>query len=125
MEAAVKTVLAWVDNLMFSVRIGEVASALGGHVILVSSNEEIIEKLDIYPSLVILDLTAVTEGWQKTVAQARETGVPVLAYGPHVDVDARQAAEEAGCDEVVANSKLRIDLPNLLAKYLTNAEASY
>ncbi|ARU59787.1 hypothetical protein CBW65_01015 [Tumebacillus avium] len=125
MEAAVKTVLAWVNNLMFSVRIGEVASQLGGHVILVSSNEEIIEKLEIHPSLVILDLTAVSGGWQETVAKAKETGVPVLAYGPHVNVDARRAAEEAGCDEVVANSKLTLELPNLLAKYLTNAQASY
>jgi CheY-like chemotaxis protein len=124
MEAAVKTVLAWVNNLMFSVRIGEVANALGGHVVLVSTNEELIEKLDIHPSLIILDLNAVTGGWQQTVAKAKESGVPVLAYGPHVNVEARKAAEAAGCDEVVANSKLTLELPNLLAKYLTNATAS-
>ncbi|MFD2169533.1 hypothetical protein [Tumebacillus lipolyticus] len=125
MEKAVKTVLAWVSNLMFSVRIGEVANALGGHVILVSSSEEIVDKLEIHPSLLILDLTAVTGDWQQTVARAKETGVPVLAYGPHVNVEAREAAEAAGCDEVVANSKLSLDLPKLLTKYLTNAPASH
>lgn len=116
--AALKTVLAMVNNLMFSVRIGEVAASMGGLVTLVSTNEEMIEKLDIHPSLLILDLTAVQPGWQDVVAQAKAAGVPVLAYGPHVNVEAREAAEQAGCDDVVANSKLSLDLPNLLAKYL-------
>lgn len=123
MEAAVKTVLAMVNNLMFSVRIGEVAATLGGIVNLVTTNEELIEKLEIHPSLVILDLTAVTEGWEEVVATAKRAGVPVLAYGPHVDVEMRQAAEAAGCDEVVANSKLTLELPNLLSKYLTRKTA--
>ncbi|PWK13794.1 hypothetical protein [Tumebacillus permanentifrigoris] len=116
--AAVKTVLGLVPNLMFSTRIAELASTMGGLVTLVSSNEEVVEKLDIHPSLVILDLTAVQPGWQEMVAKAKEAGVPVLAYGPHVDVEAHEAAQAAGCDEVVANSKFKIDLPNLLKKYL-------
>ncbi|MGZ4032282.1 MAG: hypothetical protein ACXVP5_07500 [Tumebacillaceae bacterium] len=118
--AAIKTILALVNNLMYSVRIREVASAMGGLVTLVSTNEEIVEKLEIHPSLLILDLTALTPGWEQAVAKAKEAGIPVLAYGPHVNVDAREAALKAGCDEVVANSKLTIDLPKLLAKYLKN-----
>jgi len=118
MEAAVKTIVALVNNLMFSVRIRDVASTLGGIVTLVSTNEEILEKLEIRPSLLILDLTAVTEGWEDVVAKAKQAGIPVLAYGPHVNVDARQAAEAAGCDDVIANSKLTLDLPNILSKYL-------
>lgn len=116
--AAVKTVLGLVTNLMFSTRIAELASTMGGLVTLVSSNEEVVEKLDIYPSLIILDLTAVQPGWQEMVAKAKEAGVPVLAYGPHVDVEVHEAAQAAGCDEVVANSKFKFDLPNLLKKYL-------
>jgi CheY-like chemotaxis protein len=116
--AAIKTILAMVDNLMFSVSIREVATGLGGLVTLVSTNEEMIDKLEIHPSLLILDLTAVKPGWEDAIAKAKQAGVPVLAYGPHVNVDAREAALRAGCDEVVANSKLKVDLPNLLAKYL-------
>lgn len=119
---AVKSVLALVTNLMFSVKIREVAATMGGHLTLVSNNEEILEKLDIHPSLLILDLTAVEDGWQNVVAKAKGAGVPVLAYGPHVEVDLHEAARAAGCDDVVANSKLNIDLPNLLAKYLGNGK---
>jgi CheY-like chemotaxis protein len=119
--AAVQTVLALVNNLMFSVRIREVASPLGGIVTLVSSQEEIVEKLDIRPSLVILDLAAVTEGWEDVVAKVKAAGVPVLAYGSHTDEALRQTAEAAGCDDVVASSKLKIELPNLLEKYLKQA----
>jgi len=116
--AAVKTVLALVNNLMFSVSIKEAAATMGGLVMLVDSNEELVQKLEIRPSLVILDLAARTEGWEQVVAKAQEAGVPVLAYGPHVDTAALEAAKAAGCDEVVANSKLKLDLKNLLAKYL-------
>ncbi|MGB8956836.1 MAG: hypothetical protein WCC10_15780 [Tumebacillaceae bacterium] len=115
--AAVKTVLALVNNLMFSVSIREAATSLGGLVTLVTSNEELVQKLEIHPSLVILDLTAVEPGWEQAVAKAKEAGVPVLAYGPHVNNEAREKAEGAGA-EWFANSKFKIDLPNLLAKYL-------
>jgi len=116
--AAIKTILALVNNLMFSVRIRDVATTMGGLVTLVQTNEELLEKLELTPSLVILDLTAVTDGWEDVVAKVKAAGVPVLAYGPHVNVEAREKAVAAGCDDVVANSKLTLDLPNLLAKYL-------
>jgi CheY-like chemotaxis protein len=119
---AVKSILALVNNLMFSVKIREAASAMGGIVNLVTTNEEIIEKLEIHPSLIILDLTAVKTGWEDVVTKAKEAGIPVLAYGPHIEEQLRKSAEAAGCDEVVAKSMLDIDLSNLLAKYL-NANA--
>ena len=43
--------------------------------------------------------------------------VPVVAFGPHLDEAARAAARAAGADAVVANSKLALDLPGLVARY--------
>lgn len=44
--------------------------------------------------------------WQQIIKDAHTAGVPVLAYGSHVDVAAQQAARAAGATRVIANSKL-------------------
>jgi len=41
-------------------------------------------------------------------------GPPVIAYGPHVDARALEAAVEAGCREALPRSKVFRRLPELL-----------
>jgi hypothetical protein len=41
-------------------------------------------------------------------------GPPVVAYGPHVDTRALEAAVEAGCREALPRSKVFRRLPELL-----------
>jgi DNA-binding NarL/FixJ family response regulator len=52
------------------------------------------------------------------VRQARSAGVKVLAFGPHVDAERRQAAQEAGADRVVTKSKLTASFAQLIASML-------
>ncbi|MFC4767655.1 hypothetical protein [Effusibacillus consociatus] len=112
---AARTILGMVSNLMYTVRIRESASRLGSIAIFVDTNEEMISKIrEIHPSLLIFDLTAVQPGWDETVKIAKAEGIPVIAYGPHVDTAAREEAIQAGCDQVFANSKFTLDLPNIL-----------
>lgn len=42
-------------------------------------------------------------------------GPPVVAYGPHVDVDALNAALAAGCREALPRSRVFLRLHDLLA----------
>jgi hypothetical protein len=49
---------------------------------------------------------------------AKKFDVPVLAYGSHKNVEQMVAAKNAGCDEVVARSRIAAELPNLMKKYL-------
>jgi hypothetical protein len=58
------------------------------------------------------------------IARAREAGVPVVAYGPHVDVAAQAAARQAGATSVIANAKLDGDLPGVLARALRRGTRS-
>lgn len=46
------------------------------------------------------------------------SGVPVLGYYSHVDVDVRRAAKEAGVDLVVPRSRLARELPELVERLL-------
>lgn len=116
---AVKTILAMVSNLMYTVKIRETASKLGATTSFVGSAQEMVEKVaSIHPSLLIFDLSSLQPGWQDAVKAAKQEGIAVIAYGPHVDTEARQAALKAGCDEVYANSKFTLDLRNILQKAL-------
>lgn len=64
--------------------------------------------------LVIVDLEA-GEATIEAVRQAKTAGAKVLAFGPHVDLDLRRAAREAGADQVVTKSKLTASFAELVA----------
>jgi inorganic pyrophosphatase len=49
------------------------------------------------------------------IREAVEQGIPVVAFGPHMDAEGRRAAKEAGATRVLANSNLTRDLPGVLA----------
>lgn len=119
--AAAKTILAMVSNLMYTVKIREAASKLGATAAFMESSEEMTKKLEDHPSLLIFDLTSLQPGWQETVRAAKSEKIPIIAYGPHVDVVAREEALQAGVDEVYANSKFTLELSTLLENALSQS----
>lgn len=62
--------------------------------------------------LLVADLDAIDS------QELADTGIPVLGYYSHVDVDTRKAAEAAGVDLVVPRSRMARELPDLVAKLL-------
>jgi hypothetical protein len=60
--------------------------------------------------LILLDLAS---GY--TPEEVLALGPPVIAYGPHVDVDRLDAAIAAGCREALPRSKLFMRLPELIS----------
>jgi hypothetical protein len=46
------------------------------------------------------------------------TGLPVLGYYSHVDVDTKARADAAGIDKVVPRSRMSRELPDLVAALL-------
>jgi len=53
----------------------------------------------------------------KAVAEVMALGVPVLAFGPHKDVEGFRAAKAAGVTRVVANGEFSRSLPDLARRY--------
>jgi len=70
------------------------------------------------PALVIVDIASKEIDWEDAIRQARAAGYPVLAFGSHMDLDARARAIEAGAQRVVANSKFASDMPGLVGRML-------
>ena len=58
--------------------------------------------------------------WRPGVAVAQEMGVPVIAYGSHVDLETQAAAREAGAARVIANSRLP-ELPAIIERVIARA----
>lgn len=51
------------------------------------------------------------------VAEVIATGVPMIAFGPHTDVEGFRAAKAAGAARVVANGEFSRSLPALAKRY--------
>jgi hypothetical protein len=69
--------------------------------------------------VVFVDLAAgdlVASASLMTLRQAAP-GVPFVAFGSHVDVQALEDARLAGCDPVMPRSRFTNELPELIRRY--------
>src|SRR3989442_9627829 len=69
-------------------------------------------------ALVIVNTATTGVDWEVAIRRARETSLPVLAFGSHMDLEAREKAIQAGAQRVVANSKFTSDMPGLVQRML-------
>ncbi|MDQ7030692.1 MAG: response regulator [Ardenticatenia bacterium] len=113
-----KTIVALVADLFFSVRIETALSKRGYEVVVVDTVEGLFRVPQDRPALVIVDIGDMGLDWEKAIRAVRRTwpSVPVLAFGSHVDVDARNRALAAGATRVVARSRFVQALPKLVAQ---------
>lgn len=70
------------------------------------------------PALVIINISIVGVDWEEAIRLAKAGGYPILAFGSHMDLDARARALQSGALRVVANSKFARDMPNLVRHML-------
>ncbi len=70
------------------------------------------------PALVIVDIASKGVDWEAAIRMVRAHNLPVLAFGSHMDLDARARAIQAGAQKVVANSKFAKDMPALVQRML-------
>lgn len=75
------------------------------------------------PDLVIVNISIQGVDWEEAIRQARARNYPVLAFGSHMDLDARAKALQAGALRVVANSKFAADMPGLVRRMLSEPAA--
>jgi CheY-like chemotaxis protein len=119
---AAPLVLGLVPDLLFATRIEQGLRHLGYRVDLAADATALVARTrEAEPELVLVDLAArgvdVPAAIRALRADPATRAVPIVAFGPHLDEAARAAARDAGADAVVANSKLALDLPGVLARY--------
>jgi hypothetical protein len=108
-------------DLFFGVRIGNLLKSAGYDPSFAKTTaelENLIRTAISPPVLIIVDIGAGPD-WDQissltTVDTAR---IPILAFGPHKDVDALRAAKAAGVARVVANSEFHRNALALIQRY--------
>jgi DNA-binding NarL/FixJ family response regulator len=112
-------------DLFFVAKIRETLKAAGRTCVMVKSVEDLAAQMtQSPPSIVLVHIGVAGIDWERAITLARAAGVPVLAYGSHVDIAAQRAARAAGATRVIANSKLAADLPGQLDRTLARAVAA-
>lgn len=122
-------IIAVVRDLFFGLRIANTLGPHGYQVEKVSTPSRLRAALDRgLPNLLVIDLACAPCDPIATIAALKASSttraMPILAFGPHIDRAARDAAKAAGADRVVANSKLHDDLVPLVARYATPGAAA-
>ncbi len=70
------------------------------------------------PTLVIINTATKGVDWEAAIRTAVSQHTRVLAFGSHMDLEARSKALEAGATKVVANSKFTSDMVGLITRMI-------
>ncbi len=121
-------ILALEKDLFFSVKMRDTLHHYGMEVKTVRTLPAFEQGLaatgDEKPALVIVNTATAGVDWEAAIRQARTSGFPVLAFGSHMDLEARAKALQAGAQRVVANSKFTSDMPGLVKRMISEPDAS-
>lgn len=107
-------------DLFFGVRLRQALSAEGWIPSLVPSAEAVAHALrtEASPALIVVDMAARPD-WSiiEDAAAATTPPTPILAFGPHKDVDAFRAAKAGGAARVVSNGDFHKDMTGFVRRY--------
>lgn len=106
-----------VPDILIEMRIDAVARALDADLEPVQSPEHL-EKALSGASVLVVDLAVAGLDLDWVVKTARSRGVPVIAFGPHVDQELLAAAAAAGMDEVYPRSAFMSGMGRILGARL-------
>ncbi len=116
-----KKVVAVLSDLMFTVKIQEAAKRAGLEPVFVNSQKDALAQAQQQPAVMIFDLNnAAIEPLQlisRLKSNEETSKISLVGFVSHVQVDLKQAAQEKGCDVVIARSAFSQNLPNILRRY--------
>jgi CheY-like chemotaxis protein len=116
-----KNVVAALDDLFFTVKIHEAAKRAGLGVAFVKSQRDVLDQATGAPVLIIIDLNfsgiEPVELIQKIKVDPELRKISLLGYVSHVQGELKQAAQEAGCDMVLARSAFSQNLQQIMRRH--------
>jgi DNA-binding NtrC family response regulator len=116
------TIIALEKDLFFSVKIRDTLRHYDMNTTiartLAAFEQEISARDSNIPGLAIINIATKGVDWEAAIKAACAQNMPVLAFGSHMDLDARAKALHAGAQKVVANSKFARDMPGLVQRML-------
>ncbi|MGH2550937.1 MAG: hypothetical protein ACRDHN_16215 [Thermomicrobiales bacterium] len=105
-------------DMFFGIRIRQVGVAIGYVVEITPKTDLFIERIaadDV--ALGVIDIAAIPD-WEVLAGAIASGGLaPILAFGPHKDVDGLRGAKQAGVTRVVSNGDFHKDPAAMLKRY--------
>lgn len=111
-------------DLFFGIRIRQVGAAIGYTVEITPKTDVFIERIaadDV--ALGVIDIAATPEWDLLSIAISAGEMAPILAFGPHKDVDGLRGAKQAGVARVVSNGDFHKDPAAMLKRYARPVDA--
>ena len=117
-----KKILAVVDDLLFTVKIGDAAKRVGLDVEFVKSEQDVLQKATHdKPLLIILDLNNNSVDPLHLITKLKGDGalkqISLIGYLSHVQGELKQKAHEAGANIVMARSAFSQNLQQILKRH--------
>jgi CheY-like chemotaxis protein len=114
-------VVAVLDDLFFTVKINEAAKRAGLPIVFVKSEKDALDQAAALPALVIVDLNCGALDPLQLVrnlkAEENLKKITVIGYVSHVQGELKLAAQQAGCDMVLARSAFSQNLEQILKRH--------
>lgn len=121
-----RTIVILEDDVMFGAGIEAKLRALDYEPVFAGTAPAFDRLLKGSPALVLVNVGSKTLDWEHLIDHAKNESqwrhVPILAYGPHVDLGLRQRALDAGCDAMVGRSAVAGNLASLVEKWAWQPE---
>ena len=116
------TIVSLTTNLLFATRIDEAIRAAGGLPISPIELDTLQQSATNGASLILIDASLHEYDWLNWIRALKNDpatdGIPIIAYGSHVDAATRQQAVEAGVDRYLARSNFFDGLHEFIANAL-------
>jgi PleD family two-component response regulator len=121
-----KTILAILSDLIFTVKIQDAAKRAGLLPVFARTAEDAMEKAKEKPVAIILDLNANSVEPLEMIAQLKSdeatNEISLLGFVSHVQGDLKLAAQQQGCDVVMARSAFSQNLQIIMKRYAEAAD---
>lgn len=119
---APEAIILIIDDLMFLPKLEDTLRKLGYQPIAATNEVALTRSIGAAPVLTIVDLFSQSFDWEALIRSIKGPDkkgrhIPVLGFGPHVDLELRERALAAGCDAVVGRGTIVSQLPQLVEKY--------
>jgi PleD family two-component response regulator len=116
-----KRVLAVLNDLFFSVKLADAAKRAGLALEFVKDAQQVLEKAQQKPAIVVLDLNFEAVGPIALITALKSgdatKGISLIGYVSHVQGELKQQAHEAGCDMVLARSAFSQTIPQIFKRH--------
>jgi DNA-binding response OmpR family regulator len=127
-EYSAPRVVALVDDLMFASRIAGTLGAQGYDVVIAGTVDAVQHAARVrMADGILVSFASPLLDWRGAIQAFRTDttlrDVPLLAFGPHVDMEARAAAKAAGADRVVTNGAFFARMVAIVGALVSNREA--